>query len=887
MSSPTADAAPATPAADAPGRPPATASRWADESPRWRRPALGLLLVLAVVVAGSPRLDAPWIQGDEFVFIVNNELISGEPDMPWPARIVGIFAAPHEDLYQPIPILTYAVEWHLSEGNPLYMRAVDVLLHAVNGLLVWAVLCALVRRLVGDGGRLPLFAWGLAMVWALHPVHVTSYAADMCRTHLLSALFSLATLWFYVRCLDTWLENRGGWGWLALSLTALLLAMLSKPVVGWFVLAAGLEMALLGPGRAVRSGASYVRIGVTAAMCVFFAWLTLTTSVQSGMMEDTSQAVFGGPVERSLVAIWIYARNLLAPIWLSTWYLSDPETGWTSWRLWVGGLMLLGSLALMLRSARRPDRRGVALGVIWVWALLAPLLGVVAARIAAANDRYLYQPLIGILLAIGVMLWPRVRGAAPAVAGRKLRSMLLATSLLAVLGLLWSQVLVESARSIISRAERIVDLNPRDPRAHEALAQAYDFAVTRPTPEGALPDPPNFEALAVQEFIRTGAMAEEHAEYFPTLHDRAALHRRLSFRLVQNGLFARDPKLAERALAAALAEARQAAKLEPDEPASLLRLARAHRALGQWEESLSAYERLAQILPVGFEARQIVFTELGTLLLDRFGRIDAARTAFQTAIDSDERYAPALLGLARLEIRSGSGQRGYEMVQRALAAEPGSVEARMLLGEYHLRSHHWEDALAAYLAVLDRDPLNYEALRGFHEVCAQLGQWSDAVAAWDFAARNAERGSTQELAARSFQVWAMACGGDPRTADGAASLLQVDPDNRFACYASMLTALRESKLEPALTWIERAERGQPLPGANERERAIATLRLLREREPALSESLVAEAALLEAAGRRDQAVGLLKAFIESNPESPARVAAESLMSEWTPRDEAP
>jgi len=39
---------------------------------RGRLVLLGLVLVAAVIVAGSPQLDAPWILGDEFVFIVDN-----------------------------------------------------------------------------------------------------------------------------------------------------------------------------------------------------------------------------------------------------------------------------------------------------------------------------------------------------------------------------------------------------------------------------------------------------------------------------------------------------------------------------------------------------------------------------------------------------------------------------------------------------------------------------------------------------------------------------------------------------------------------------------------------------------------------------------------------
>ena len=45
-------------------------------------------------------------------------------------------------------------------------------------------------------------------------------------------------------------------------------------------------------------------------------------------------------------------------------------------------------------------RRGIALGGAGCWATLLPVVGLVGAREAAATDRYLYQPLMGILLVV-------------------------------------------------------------------------------------------------------------------------------------------------------------------------------------------------------------------------------------------------------------------------------------------------------------------------------------------------------------------------------------------------------------------------------------------------------------------------------------------------------
>ena len=89
----------------------------------WLAPALGGVIVLSVLSAGMPLMDAPWLIGDEHVFIANNSDVTGQGRTePFSQRLLGIFTKPHEDLYQPIPILTYAIEWQVSGGKPLVTR---------------------------------------------------------------------------------------------------------------------------------------------------------------------------------------------------------------------------------------------------------------------------------------------------------------------------------------------------------------------------------------------------------------------------------------------------------------------------------------------------------------------------------------------------------------------------------------------------------------------------------------------------------------------------------------------------------------------------------------------------------------------------------------------
>jgi hypothetical protein len=168
---------------------------------------LGAALVLAVVLGDLPLYDAPWLHGDDQTYIVDNPAVTGAGLTPdtWSRRLALIFEFPPEgDLYQPLPILTYALQWMLVGNAPLVFRLTDMALHAANALLLWAVLYILLgrsRETAERGLRLAV-TWVLALLWALHPMLVAAWAADMARTHVLATTFALLALLLHLRSIE-------------------------------------------------------------------------------------------------------------------------------------------------------------------------------------------------------------------------------------------------------------------------------------------------------------------------------------------------------------------------------------------------------------------------------------------------------------------------------------------------------------------------------------------------------------------------------------------------------------------------------------------------------------------------------------------------------------
>lgn len=830
---------------------------------------LGLALVAGVLVVGSPALDAPWILGDEHIFIVNNPDVTGsQPTTPTGFRWLDIFLHTHEDLYQPVTIFTYAVEQALwGERRLTVTRLTDVLIHAVNALLLWAVLQALLRRLCADGNATVTVAWALALVWALHPMLVGTYAADMGRTHLLAATFTFLSLLFHLRSLEP-----RGWPWFVAAYVALLLAMLNKPMVGWIIVAFVLEWVLIGLRRTLCSARVYL-IGI---LCAGFALLTLWTTKETFLLDESPLPIFGDPVARAALGLWIYLRNFVAPLgWLSVWYPPDINTGWSHPAVWAGTIATLVAGVGALLATRQRRWRGVAAGLVWYWAMWLPISGLVGARVLAAQDRYMYQPVVGLLLALGIGLthWVSRR---PDGTRFRTGTVLVVAVMLGVVAMPWDRRLCRDARSTLRRAERTVQHHPNDPRVREFLAATYDFCRDHVTLKSPKPDPKRFGDLMAKALRRAAELAEQHPQYFAHDRSRAEFHRRLSFNFWKIDRYEDS-----------LTQARRAQDFEPEAPMTWVRLAHAYRGLGRWEEALRAHQKLEEIMPKDAPDRGLRTVEMADLLLNRFDDPSKALYKYREALAipdlKHQAQRVAILGAARCEVLAGKGSDGYELALTVFRAEPDNLEAARVIALYHLRSHHWEQADRAYRGILKQYPTDYESLRGFQNVCTNSGNWRDAAFAW----QDARELDPDNPIFRSYFVWAAACAAEEPAGKWADDLLDGSPDNRFGCLARMLLAIRAGDFEQAREWVRRARQGPSLPLAREFVRAEATLELMIERDELPPDAVIIQATLSAETGDMGRGRRLIRSYLDATPHSPWRDLAAKVLTQELHAETAP
>jgi len=120
---------------------------------------LGAIIIVLTAVAYIPAINGGFIWDDDDYVTGNRLLLDAD-------GLRAIWVPGNTKQYYPAVFTTFWMEYHLWELNPMGFHMVNVALHILNALLVWAVFA----RLKVPG------AWMIAAIFALHPVHVESVA---------------------------------------------------------------------------------------------------------------------------------------------------------------------------------------------------------------------------------------------------------------------------------------------------------------------------------------------------------------------------------------------------------------------------------------------------------------------------------------------------------------------------------------------------------------------------------------------------------------------------------------------------------------------------------------------------------------------------------------
>jgi protein O-mannosyl-transferase len=290
-----------------------------------------------------------------------------------------------------------------TEPSPWFTLLVNLLVHCLNGVLVFILLRAI--------GASPYVAILAAAIFLIHPLQVSSVLWFPQRKGLLAtALYLLASLG-YIRYTE-----RGALGPYIWSLILFAAALLTKPTVvvlpltllAWQVL-----VAVRQDPPVSGQGPRIIAFMRSALPLVPFFLVALVSGLAAMQSEGVSMDVEGPPdmpiQDRPFIAaaaIWFYVGRAVAPLGLTPIYPRwDVDIHQAVW--WLPLLGLLGVFALLTRYRN-------VIGTIPFWCLasfLIPLLPAIGLmkfgylRLSYVADHFMYLPMVGMagLLAFSIV----------------------------------------------------------------------------------------------------------------------------------------------------------------------------------------------------------------------------------------------------------------------------------------------------------------------------------------------------------------------------------------------------------------------------------------------------------------------------------------------------
>jgi tetratricopeptide (TPR) repeat protein len=205
-------------------------------------------------------------------------------------------------------------------------------------------------------------------------------------------------------------------------------------------------------------------VGSTSALWVI-ALVTIVLK-RVGDTSDTSTLprVLSGPWLMSILNVyWLNLKALVWPTGLAIHYLHPDPRSFLDQEVVLGG-MAIGLTCVVLWVTRR--RKPALFGLVWFGLALGPTSQIMPHHIARA-DRFLYLPLVGLVVAVAMLLRPL---------GSALRGPLAVAGVAAVgaLGLLLLELRsagqIRTWRDSRAAWENAVEQDPNDALAHSSLA---------------------------------------------------------------------------------------------------------------------------------------------------------------------------------------------------------------------------------------------------------------------------------------------------------------------------------------------------------------------------------------------------------------------------------
>ncbi len=669
---------------------------------------IGAALFTLTLLVFLPVWHHEFVAFDDPLYVTGNRQV--QAGLTW-RGLRWAFTTSHAGNWHPLTWLSHMADVQFFGHGATGPHLMNVLLHAMNAVLVFALL----RRCTGATWRSAI----VAAFFALHPLRVESVAWVSERKDVLSACFFLLSVLAYARYAGTVpAADRGAAAgnrspvpppsrslvpgpsfpvpafW---SLVFFVAALLAKPM------AVTLPCVLLlldywpfrrfgGPDGQRQFGKRLREKLPFFAAAAGVSVVTFLVQRRAGAIRTLDSFSFDDRIANALVS---FARYLGKTVWPT--HLAAPYPLPAHWPAAVvaGATVLLVGLASAIWFFRHRVPY-VVTGALWFAGMLVPTIGLIQLSDQAMADRYTYLPSIGLFVAVAwgaaelARRFPGIRRALAiagsvalvAAAGRTIdqlrvwrdtetlsRHALAHTVGNAIAHNNLGNVLLERGATddALAQFQAAVQSNPSYADARINLANAL---LEKNQPGDAIAE---FRAaIQAQPYssaghynlgnalLRIGRVDDAIAEFGRALElepDSFGAHNNLANAMLQTSRWD-----------AAILHYRAALELQPDYPLAHHNLGIALRQLGRLDEAVTEFRLMTQLQPHSAN----VYNNLGWML-QQAGQFAEAVVQFQRALELQPAYAAAHDNLGRTLWQLGRVSEAMDHLRTAVKLEPGDA----------------------------------------------------------------------------------------------------------------------------------------------------------------------------------------------------------------------
>jgi Flp pilus assembly protein TadD len=220
-----------------------------------------------------------------------------------------IFTLEKGNTYQPIRILSYAIDYRIWKLTTLGYHITNILFYILTCIVVYFTLFQLSAHLRGKAppdshGRVAIFG---VLLFAAHPVHVEAVTWLAARKEVLQGFFFFLGFYLYLKASEE-TERRAFYFYLGLVVLSILLAILSKPSAVIFpAVIAIYEISKRGKGVMSFFKRHWVFLIILLALSAIFTVILMKVMDEAGGIKQYR----GGSIASNvLVSLYIFLQSI-------------------------------------------------------------------------------------------------------------------------------------------------------------------------------------------------------------------------------------------------------------------------------------------------------------------------------------------------------------------------------------------------------------------------------------------------------------------------------------------------------------------------------------------------------------------------------------------------